>query len=215
LVALSLAGSVDGARRDRKVHELVQRGRPPARRQEVSFVKKVVLMMHVSLDGFVGRLNGDLDWLFPDIDDDLKEWTVDQLSQMDTHLLGRVNYEEQAQHWPSSTDELAPLINNATKVVFSKTLEKADWQNSRVARGDIAEEISGLKRQPGKDIFVPGGARFAQTLSKHRLIDEYRLVVHPVVLGSGLPLFTDALDLRLLSSRAFATGAVALTYERA
>ncbi|MER5426523.1 dihydrofolate reductase family protein [Streptosporangium roseum] len=178
-------------------------------------MRKVVLLMHVSLDGFVGRSDGDLQWIFPDMDDDLTEWTIDSLRRMDTHVLGRVNYEEQSGHWPYSTDRLAPLINNATKIVFSGTLEKVEWNNSRLATGDVTEEIAQLKQRPGTDIFVPGGARFAQSVSRLGLVDEYRLIVHPLVLGSGLPLFTDPIDLKLLSSREFSTGAVALTYRRA
>jgi dihydrofolate reductase len=177
-------------------------------------MRKVVLMMHVSLDGFVGRSNGDLDWVFGDIDADVASWTMDLLRPMDTHLLGRGTYEEQSQYWPSSTDELAPVINDATKIVFSTTLDGVEWKNSQLVRGDVAEEIERLKQQSGGDMYVPGGARFAQSLSRQRLVDEYHLVVHPVVLGSGLPLFTDALDLRLLTARPFATGAVALTYQR-
>jgi dihydrofolate reductase len=178
-------------------------------------MRKVVLMMHVSLDGFVARENGDLDWVFGDIDDEMKKWTVDLLRPMETQLLGRGAYSEQVQYWPTATDELAPVINAATKIVFSATLDTVEWQNARLARGDVEDEIARLKAEPGGDVFVPGGARFAQSLSARRLIDEYHLVVHPVALGTGMPLFTEPAELSLIGSRAFATGAVALAYERA
>jgi len=106
-------------------------------------------------------------------------------------------------------------MNRATKIVFSRTLKKVDWENCRLAAGDPAEEIAELKRQPGAAIAVAGGARFAQSLSEQGLIDEYDLTVHPVVLGAGIPLFTDPINLKLLSTRAFDTGAVVLNYEPA
>lgn len=175
-------------------------------------MRKVVLAMSISLDGFVAGPRGELDWVFPNMDAEVAEWTNQSLSQMDTHVLGRVNYEEQAGYWPSATGDLAPLINKAAKVVFSTTLDRADWQNSRIATRGVAEEIAALRAQPGKDILVPGGARFAQEVSRLRLVDEYRLLIHPVVLGKGLPLFADEIKLKLQSTKTFATGAVALTY---
>jgi len=178
-------------------------------------MRKVVLLMSVSLDGFVARPDGDLSWLFPNINDEAMAWTVDSIRQSDTQIMGRVAYEEQVQHWPNSTDALAPLINDATKVVFSSTLEKVEWKNSRLATASLADEVAQLRQQPGSaDIFVPGGARIAQSLSTLGLIDEYRLLVHPVALGAGMPLFADTVELKLLSSTTFATGAVAMTYNR-
>lgn len=178
-------------------------------------MRKVVLLMSVSLDGFVARPDGDLSWLFPNMDADIMEWTFDAIRETDTQLMGRVTYEEQAQHWPSSTDELAPLINEAEKIVFSSKLSRLEWNNSRLAKRAVEEEVARLKEQSGKHIFVPGGARLAQSMSRLGLIDEYRLLVHPVALGSGLPLFADTVNLALQSSTTFKTGAVALTYERA
>lgn len=178
-------------------------------------MRKVVLLMSVSLDGFVARPDGDLSWLFPNIDAEAMAWTVESIGQTDTQIMGRVAYEEQAQYWPTSTDELAPLINGATKVVFSSTLQTVEWENSRLATGSLQDEVAQLRQQDGKNIFVPGGARIAQSMSKLGLIDEYRLIVHPVVLGSGMPLFADPVELKLLDSRTFGSGAIAVTYERA
>src|SRR5262249_36886993 len=178
-------------------------------------MRKVVLMMHMSLDGFVGRANGDLDWIFPDMDEDLQQWTFDTLRPMDTQLIGGGNYQEQSQYLPAAGGGLAPPLNRATKNGFSTTPETVEWRHSRPSTTAAATEVKLLKEQPGNDIYVPGGARFAQSLSRLGLIDEYRLVVHPVALGTGLPLFADPVSLRLVTSRQFATGAVAFTYQRA
>jgi dihydrofolate reductase len=178
-------------------------------------VRKVALGMNVSLDGYVATLDGNLDWAFANFDAELGASTIEMLSQLDTILLGSNNYEEQAAAWPNREGPLADIMNAMGKVVFSKTLDKVEWVNSRLATGSPAEEIALLKQQPGKTIGVAGGARFAQSLSKQGLIDEYRLTVHPVVLGSGMPLFVAPLTLKLLHTRTFATGVVVLTYQRA
>lgn len=178
-------------------------------------MRKVILYMHVSLDGFVATPDGDLEWIFGNYDDDLKQWTINLLSQVDTHVLGRVNYEAQAGYWPTATDELAPLVNESTKVVFAKSLSTVDWQNTRLATGGLAEEIAALKEEPGKNIYVSGGARLAQSVSRLGLVDEYHLVVHPIALGAGLPLFSDRINLKLLSTKEFETGPVAMVYQRA
>lgn len=178
-------------------------------------MRKVILYMHVSLDGFVATTDGELDWIFGKIDDDLNEWTVNLLSQVDTHVLGRVNYEAQCGYWPTATGELAPLVNEATKVVFASSLSSVDWQNTRLATRGLAEEIAALKEEPGKNIYVSGGAKLAQAASRLGLVDEYHLVVHPIALGTGLPLFADRIGLKLLSTRAFETGPVAMVYQKA
>jgi dihydrofolate reductase len=117
-----------------------------------------------------------------------------------------------AAHWPNANDPIAATINAADKVVFSKTLTAVDWQNSSLAQADPAEELDRLRRQPGKIIGVAGGAAFAQYVSSHGLVDEYRLTIHPVVLGDGIRLFADPLKLRLIAAETFDTGAVVHTY---
>jgi dihydrofolate reductase len=135
-----------------------------------------------------------------------------------THIMGRVTYEQMAGHWPyNGPAEYADAMNNIPKVVFSKTLTKADWKESRIARGDLSEEIARLRNEPGKDIMAHGGASFVQALSRLGLIDEYRLVIRPDALGSGMPLFKDLhepLRLRLVDSRAFTDGTAIMVYER-
>lgn len=179
-------------------------------------MRKVVLKMDVSLDGFVNTQGGRVDWIFDSIDDELKTCITEILWQADVHVMGRKTYHDMAEHWPSSTDEYAPPMNEIPKVIFSKTLKEVDWQYSRLANGDMTEEISRLKQQPGQYILAHGGAGFAQSLSRLGLIDEYRLIIHPVVLGNGMPLFknmSDVIKLKLLNTRVFNTGAVLHTYQ--
>ena len=169
--------------------------------------------MAVSVDGYAAKPDGDLGWIFPGFDDALRSWVIESLSETDTQLIGGINYQEQAQFWPTSTDELAPLINGSLKIVFSSSLKTLEWNNSRLAEAAPAQVIAELKQQPGKHIYVTGGAGLARSLSSQGLIDEYRLMVQPVVLGSGLPLFQDQIDLKLLDTKVFGTGALVLIYE--
>jgi dihydrofolate reductase len=130
--------------------------------------------------------------------------------------MGRVTYNEMAAHWPVSTDDYAAPMNELGKVVFSKTLQSADWNDSRVARGELAEEISALRREPGGDIIAWGGASFVQALSRAGLVDEYRLVINPIALGNGLPLFKDLsapIELALIDARTFANGSALHVYQ--
>jgi dihydrofolate reductase len=178
-------------------------------------MRRVFLQMVVSLDGYVAPPDLDDSWIFEGMDGSLMQWIIDSLSGADTHLLGRASFQEQ-QRWLSvENHRLAQLINRSEKVVFSRTPERLGnlgWTNSRPAAGSPAEEIAGLKRRQGKDIVVPGGAAFAQDLSANRLIDEYRLIIHPVALGGGLRLFREPIKLHLTSSLRFGTGALVNTY---
>jgi dihydrofolate reductase len=170
--------------------------------------------MSVSLDGFVASPQGGLGGSLPE-DDAQTAWKLERLRRVGTHIMGRVTYEQMAEHWPNAGGEYAPLMNSIPKVVFSSTLEEASWGPARVASGDMVNEIAGLKQNSERDIMVHGGAAFAQALSRHGLIDEYRLVIQPVALGGGLPMFKDlpeALQLHLIEARRFATGAVGHVY---
>jgi dihydrofolate reductase len=130
--------------------------------------------------------------------------------------LGRVTYEQMAEHWPNATGEYAEFMNTLPKVVFSKTLPAAEWAGSRIARGDLAEEIAALKREPGGEVMAHGGAAFVQSLSRLGLIDEYRLVILPVALGAGLPLFKDLvkpLRMDLAEAKSFPDGTAIHVYQ--
>lgn len=167
------------------------------------------------MDGFAGTPDGDVDWIFRTFDDELTSATVELLGRAGVHVMGRVTYEDMAAHWPTSTEPFAPPMNATPKVVFSRTLQDAPWGPARIARGELADEIAALKAEPGDPILAHGGAGFARSLSRLGLVDEYRLTVHPDVLGAGLPVFSDPAQLRLRGARTFPAGAVALHYERA
>jgi len=172
-------------------------------------MRRVVLQMGVSLDGFVADAGGQLDWgLLPE-HEDVTAWKVESVRRAGADIMGRVSYEAMAAYWPSSTSVYAAPMNEIPKVVFSKTLERAEWAETRIARGELAEEIARLKREPGDDVIAHGGASFVQALSRLNLIDEYRLVIHPVALGNGLPLFHDLpapLRLDLVEAKTFPGG---------
>ncbi len=185
-------------------------------------MRKIILMMSVSVDGFIEGPNRELDWHM--VDDELHSHFNEQLIAMSAFLNGRVTYELMARFWPtadtnpSSTGpmvEFARIWRDMPKIVFSRTLERADW-NTTVVRDLVAEEIQELKAQPGGDLAL-GGADLAAAFMRHDLIDEYRLYVHPIVIGQGKPLFqpSDArIKLRLAETRAFGNGVVLLRYQR-
>jgi dihydrofolate reductase len=178
-------------------------------------MRNVIVAMSVSLDGFVAAKMGAADHRSVPEDPRLKRTKLNWLGQAGTHVMGRVTYKEMAAHWPHSIDAYAGPMNALPKVVFSKTLDRPTWEHTRVARGDLAEEIARLREVPGGDIIAWGGASFVQALSRAGLVDEYRLVINPVALGDGLPLFKDLaspIALRLLDATTFATGAALHTY---
>jgi dihydrofolate reductase len=181
-------------------------------------MRRVIVEMSISLDGFVAPARGAEDHRAAPEDPALKQVKLDWLRETGTHLMGRVSYQEMAGHWPTSTDPYAGPMNELPKVVFSQTLETADWNDSRIARGDLSAEIAALKEEPGGDIIAWGGASFVQSLSRAGLVDEYRLVINPVALGAGLPLFKDLpapVRLRLVQATTYETGAALHVYRPA
>jgi dihydrofolate reductase len=184
-------------------------------------MRKIVLMMSVSLDGFMEGPNRELDWHM--VDDEVHRHFNEQLGAMGAFLNGRVMYEGMAGFWPtadsdpSSTGpmvEFARIWRDMPKIVYSTTLERADW-NTTVVRDVVVEEVMELKAQPGGDLAL-GGADLAASFMRHDLIDEYRLYVHPVVIGTGKRLFPSdtRVDLRLVETRPFGNGVVLLRYRR-
>lgn len=181
-------------------------------------MQKVIVETSISVDGFVAPAKGAPDHRSGPEDPVLKRLKLDWLRQTGTHVMGRVTYEQMASHWPYSSDAYAAPMNDLPKVVFSKTLQSADWNGSRIARGDLAEEISTLRQQSDGDIIAWGGAAFVQALSRAGLVDEYRLVINPVALGDGLPLFKDLpspIKLQLVEATSYASGATLHVYRRA
>ena len=177
---------------------------------------RVVLQMGVTLDGYVAGPEGEADWRLPAEHRDVGAWKIASLRRVGIHIMGRVTYEQMAEHWPKATDDYAVFMNTLPKVVFSKTLPTAAaWPGARIARGDLAAAITALKAETDGEIMAHGGARFVQALSRLRLIDEYRLVILPVALGNGLPLFKDLprpLRLDLEEARSFPDGTLINVY---
>lgn len=177
-------------------------------------MRRLILQMSVSLDGFVAARDGT-DWGYEREDDATKAWKLDSVSAAGAHLMGRKTYEDMSSFWPTSDSVYAPPMNEIPKVVFSKTLESADWPESRIARGDLADEVAAIKSEPGDDVIAYGGATFARALVRERLVDEYRLVIQPAALGDGLPLFTELTEplyLELVDSHSYRTGAAIHVY---
>ena len=179
-------------------------------------MRKVILLVMVTLDGFFdgpGEGLEKIDWHHAD--EEWEDYSVETLSGAGTLLFGRKTYEGFAAFWPTQEGEVARLLNEIEKVVFSTTLDAATWQHTRLVREHVPEAVAELKSQPGKPIIVFGSADFAATLMQHNLIDEYRIAVNPVVLGSGTPLFkgyTGRRELRLLGTRIFRSGIAELRY---
>jgi dihydrofolate reductase len=179
-------------------------------------MRKLIAAINMTLDGFCDHTAGIAD-------DELLQHYNDLLSHADTLLYGRITYQLMESHWPSivktptgnkTTDEFAVLIDNISKIVFSRTLKNVDWQYTQLRKEIIKDEILALKEQEGKNILV-GSPSLIVALTQLDLIDEYQLVVHPIVLGSGLPLFKnvkDRVNLKLLKTKTFGSGAVTLYY---
>jgi dihydrofolate reductase len=170
---------------------------------------RLVLQMGISIDGFVAATDGSQPWLGEPEDDAAKQWKLQTVRGAEAHLMGRVTYQDMAAHWPGSDSEYAAPMNDIPKVVFSKTLQTAEWPESRIARGDLVEEIERIKAQPGGYAIAYGGAGFARALIRRGLVDEYRLNIQPAALGEGMAIFTELpkpLHLELVEARAFSGG---------
>lgn len=179
-------------------------------------MRRVILNMSMTLDGFVG---GDREHPGAAVPEgaELKKWKLDRITDVGAHLMGRVTYEQMASHWPFSDDAYASPMNEIPKVVFSKTLSDAEatWPETRVARGDLKSEIARIKAEHGSDVIVWGGGRLAGALAAEDLIDEYRLLLQPLVVGRGQALFDqlrEARRLELVEATPFPSGIVVLTY---
>jgi dihydrofolate reductase len=179
-------------------------------------MSRVTLLMSMSLDGYVASDRAHPGAAIPE-DQELVDWKVRRVSAAGAHLMGRVTYQEMASHWPTSTHAYAAPMNDIPKVVFSTTLTEAEatWRATRIARGNLDDEIAAIKAEPGPDVIAFGGAAFTAALAGHGLIDEYCLAVQPLALGEGRALFADRrtpLGLELVESRGFECGVVVQTY---
>ena len=170
----------------------------------------LVLKMSVSLDGYVAPADGSTDWIAAGGSEDGLSWTVETVSNAGVHLMGAATYAGWAGYWPGAAGPFAKAMNEIPKVVFSDSLASADWGETMIAKGDLAEAVTRLKRErPDGYLLAHGGVRFARSLVETGLIDEYRLVVHPVVLGAGERLFPAPLTIEPVSTAVFDGGAVA------
>ncbi|HEY4112623.1 MAG TPA: dihydrofolate reductase family protein [Rhizomicrobium sp.] len=203
-------------------------------------MRKLILKMSMSLDGFVCGSDNELDWMFSTAGDSSAAWTVESLRLAGLHIMGARTFKDMAAWWPTSDEVYAPVMNEIPKAVFSRSglanatttegLQEAlrhrgpkgvlsphadSWNDAEIITGDLATEIRRLKQQDGKFIVAHGGASFAQSLVTTGLIDEYRLLIYPVAIGRGKPLFgklTAPLRLQLQEARSFGNGVVAHVY---
>jgi dihydrofolate reductase len=180
---------------------------------------KVILFNLVSLDGFFEGENHSLDW--HNVDEEFNVFANEQLDSAGMLLFGRVTYEMMAEFWPSASairddPSTAAYMNRLPKIVFSRTLKSAAWQNTRLVKDNIVEEVRRLKEESGKDLYIFGSSNLSVTLVQNGLIDEFRLLVNPLVLGKGKPLFKgiqEKLALELIRTKTFRSGNVLLVYQ--
>jgi dihydrofolate reductase len=185
-------------------------------------MKRLKLQMQISVDGFVAGPKNEMDWMVWDWDDDLKHYVNELTDSVDTILLGRKMADGFVTHWSNvvknAEDPSHPFARKMVdkpKVVFTKTLEKSSWENTKLAKGQLSDEINKVKKQNGKDIIVYGGASFVSSLIKEKLIDEFHLFVNPAILGKGLTIFKsvdEKQNLKLVRSISFPCGIVLLNY---
>ena len=186
-------------------------------------MSKIITTTWVSLDGFIAGPNGEMDWVI--VDDEMGQYEFDVVSAADTLLLGRITYQSFAGSWPFVPDNpnasegekaYARMLNAMRKIVFSKTLPSVEWNNSSLLKEVLPAEIAKLKQESARDMLIYGSASIVQALTNHGLIDEYQVLVHPVVLGGGKPLFRDIKErqkLKLVKTKAFPSGVIGLYYQ--
>jgi dihydrofolate reductase len=187
-------------------------------------MRKVILLMHISLDGFVADANSSLEWVRHD--EEVFQYVTDHLQDVDAAVYGRTTYGMMEEYWPTVRNNPnasalgrhhAEWVEEVHKVVFSTTLQKVTWNNTTLINsGDTAAAVARLKQQPGKKLMIFGSPRLTYSFMEHDLIDEYLIQVNPVILGEGIPLFKQVqqrTNLQLLKAVTFKTGVVGLHYE--
>lgn len=176
-------------------------------------MRKLIIWDMVSVDGFFEGPERDISWFV--FEEELENYILETQGKADTLIFGRVTYEFMAAYWPSEQGVTADFMNKIEKVVFSRTLKSAEWNNTKLFNSNVAEKIFELKARDGGDIFVFGSADLTSTLMEHDLIDEYHLGINPVILGRGTPLFKggpDQIPLKHLETRTLKSGVVILHY---
>jgi dihydrofolate reductase len=193
-------------------------------------MRKLIMKMSISIDGFVGKVNGENDWVFKTGDDESRAWSLEATRQAGLIIMGRKSLEALGAFWPTAPGPFAAPMNEIPKAVFSikgfagirpsaeQPPTAASWTEARVFNGDLVEGIRELKTEPGKPIVAIGGAGFMRSLIATGLIDEYLLIVHPVALGAGQPIFTDLATpryLKVVDEKTFPGGVMAKTFHPA
>ncbi|MDP4285734.1 MAG: dihydrofolate reductase family protein [Bacteroidota bacterium] len=185
-------------------------------------MRKLIFFMHTSLDGFVAGLNGEMDWI--NVDNEIFDFVATMTDKADTALYGRVTYEMMQSYWPKAGErpnaskhdkEHSAWYNKVSKVVLSKTISEKGLENTTVISDQLADNINKIKKQDGKNILIFGSPGASQSLLNQGLIDEFWLFVNPIILGKGMPLFKDmtgTTKLKLIESKTFACGVIALHY---
>jgi dihydrofolate reductase len=182
-------------------------------------MRKIIFQNMISIDGYFEGSNREIDW--HNVDDEFNNEAIEFLNTIDTLLFGRITYELMANYWPTpaaKTDDpiIAEKMNALRKVVITKTLDKADWENTIIIKNNFIEEIKKIKGQSGKDIAIFGSSDLSVLLIENNLIDEIRIMINPIVLGNGKPLFKgikNRLKLELIKTKTFKSGNVALFYK--
>lgn len=182
-------------------------------------MNKLIVFNLLTLDGFFEGPNRELDW--HNVDEEINNYSIQQLQTAGAILFGRVTYQMMAGYWPTSEglrDDpiVAGLMNDTPKFVFSNTLESVAWKNTTLIKGEAREVIAKLKQQPGKDMFIFGSGVLVSYLAQHDLIDEYRLIISPIFLGLGNPMFknqNERIQLKLINTKMFTAGNVLLYYQ--
>ena len=187
-------------------------------------MRYLIFFMHTSLDGFVAGPNGEMDWIH--VDEAMFDFVATMTDQADTALYGRVTYEMMQSYWPKAGEqpnaskhdkEHSSWYNKVSKVVLSRTIGEAGLHNTKVISDQLSDNINKIKQQDGKNILIFGSPRASQSLLNQGLIDEFWLFVNPIILGQGMPLFKDitgTTKLKLVESKTFASGVIALHYEK-
>jgi dihydrofolate reductase len=187
-------------------------------------MRNLIFFMHTSLDGFVAGLNGEMDWI--NLDDAMFDFVATMTDQADTALYGRVTYEMMQGYWPKAGEQQnatkhdkvhSNWYNNVLKVVLSKTIQETGLHNTKVIGNQLSDNINKLKQQDGKNILIFGSPTASQSLLNQGLIDEFWIFVNPIIIGQGMPLFkniTGTTKLKLVESKTFSCGVIALHYEK-
>jgi dihydrofolate reductase len=181
-------------------------------------MRKIIVSNLVTLDGFFEGKNGELDWFI--IDEEFFDYVKEMFKSVDTILYGRKTYQHMENYWPDAEDNdptITHFMNKLQKIVFSKTLHNANWNNSKIIRENIAEEIEEMKKLPGKDMVIFGSGEIVSFLTHQGLIDEYRIILNPVIIGNGNPMFNgihEKINLKLQKIKSLNSGVVILYYTK-